>query len=550
MNKRVDDAESRAGEAVARVLNKNSDDAVGASREARRILDDELEVARKTETKLWGEVDKEVPSPTKKTIEAFNSIKDEISPNEQVMKPLEGFIQGLIKRKDATLEQRAGRGFMATAQRQGFKPVVRVSAKELFRKRSVALNLARQAKATGRFNDARMLNKLADGMLEDLNQVTDASAIDARKFSKSLNERFNTKLIKDIRDAQPEVALETGIGRLNQGSDTQRALNIQAMKRATESTEASEALAQTQKSFIQSSAARIIDPQTGQVNASKLADLIKQNPQTLREVGLLDDVSNIKQQVRLANILQKTAVEGKAFAKQRSIAGQILDEGKKGGLRNVVDNAFNSKYQAEAFRDLNNMVKRAKNPQAVEGLQHEIFDALLNKATIKGGDLDGLISGKQLEDLLNSKIGKKTLRQNLLSSQLITPNQMTQVSQIARKARIFEDSVRDPAKLNDIMKTGDGLLNLFARVVGSKVGANSFLGKMLGGTTLIAQSAFSKMAQKTIEKVPALKVQGVLTKAMQDPKLMAMLLEKSPKSPIQTQRRINAYLLQGGLIED
>jgi hypothetical protein len=286
------------------------------------------------------------------------------------------------------------------------------------------------------------------------------------------------------------------------------------------------------------------------VNASKLADLIKQNPQTLREVGLLDDVSNIKQQVRLANILQKTAVEGKAFAKQRSIAGQILDEGKKGGLRNVVDNAFNSKYQAEAFRDLNNMVKRAKNPQAVEGLQHEIFDALLNKATIKGGDLDGLISGKQLEDLLNSKIGKKTLRQNLLSSQLITPNQMTQVSQIARKARIFEDSVRDPAKLNDIMKTGDGLLNLFARVVGSKVGANSFLGKMLGGTTLIAQSAFSKMAQKTIEKVPALKVQGVLTKAMQDPKLMAMLLEKSPKSPIQTQRRINAYLLQGGLIED
>jgi len=87
-------------------------------------------------------------------------------------------------------------------------------------------------------------------------------------------------------------------------------------------------------------------------------------------------------------------------------------------------------------------------------------------------------------------------------------------------------------------------------VVGSKVGANSALGRMMGGTTLIAQSAFSKMAQKTIEKVPALKVQDVLTKAMQDPKLMAMLLEMGPKSPIQTQRRINAYLLQAGLLED
>ena len=93
------------------------------------------------ETRLWDEVDKGVPSPIDKTIRAFNSIKDEISPNEQVMKPLEGFIQGLIKRKDATLAQRSGRGFLATAQRQGFQPVVRVSAKELFRKRSVALNL-------------------------------------------------------------------------------------------------------------------------------------------------------------------------------------------------------------------------------------------------------------------------------------------------------------------------------------------------------------------------------------------------------------------------
>ena len=58
MNKRVDDAESRAGEAVARVLNKNSDDAVGASREARKIIDDELKKARAKETQLWGEVDK------------------------------------------------------------------------------------------------------------------------------------------------------------------------------------------------------------------------------------------------------------------------------------------------------------------------------------------------------------------------------------------------------------------------------------------------------------------------------------------------------------
>ena len=554
MNKRVDDAESRAGEAVARILNKNSDDAVGASREARRILDDELKKARQTEAQLWSEVDKSVTIPNlgMGTIKKTDAIKAEMLPEEKLPAPIEAFVNRLRR------NEKVGKGAEPYFQRESdLQPTPRpiekpspISAKDLFRARSRALEMGREATAKNKFGQARRMNEIADAMLDDLMMVTDETAIVARDFSRKLNQRFNTDLIRGIRKVEPEVALETGIGKLGAGSDTQRALNIQAMKRATESTEASEALARTQKSFIQSSTARIIDPQTGQISPRKLADLIKENPQTLREVDLLDDVSNMDQLVRLANVLQKTAKQGQAFAQKRSIAGQILDEGNKGGLRNVIDNAFNSKYQAEAFRDLNNVVKRAKDPQAVEGLQHEIFDVLLSKATIKGGDLDGLISGKQLEDLLNSKVGDKTLRQNLLSSQLVTPNQMNEVTRVARMAKIFEDSVSDPAKLNDIMRTGDGLLNLFARVIGSKVGANSFLGQILGSSTLIAQSAFSKIAQKTIEKAPALKVQGVLTKAMQDPKFMAMLLEKNPRSPIQTQRRINAYLLQAGLLED
>jgi len=525
MQTRVDNAESRVGEAVAKVLNKNSDDAVAASREARRILDDELKKARQTETQLWSEVDKSVTAPGLgfNTVQKADKIKAEMLPEEKLPKPIEAFINRL------------------TAQE---KPI---AAKELFVARSRALEMAREATAKSKFGQARRMNEIADSMLEDLMTVTDETTTLARNFSRNLNERFNTDLIKGIRKVEPELALEKGIGA---ASDTQRALNIQAMRRATESSEASAVLAKTQKNFIQAGAARVIDPQTGQVNPRKLAELIKNNPQTLREVGLLDDITNMDQQVRLAGILQKTAKEGQGFATQRSIAGQILDKGKKGGLRNVVNNAFESKFQVEAFRDLTNMVKRAKSPEALEGLRHEVFDTLLSKATIKGGDLDGLISGKQLEELLSSKVGDKTLRQNLLSSKLVTPEQLTNLAHIGRKARIFEEAATDPAKLNTIITTGDGVVNLLARVIGSKVGANSAVGQVMGGTTLIAQSAFAKMAQKTIEKVPALKVQSVLTKAMEDPKFMAMLLEMGPKAPKQVNTRINAYLLQAGLLED
>lgn len=544
----VEKAQDRAVNAVSRVLTKNKDDAVKASAEARQIIDDELKIARNMETRLWDEVDKGVPSPTDKTIQAFNSIKDEISPNEQVMKPLEGFIQGLIKRKDATLAQRPGRGFIATAQRQGFKPVVRVGAKELFRKRSVALNLARQAKATGRFNDARMLNKLADGMLEDLNQVTDATANVAREFSRSLNEKFNTKLIRGLREAEPGVFLE----KAGQASDAQRAFNFQALKRATERTvdtmetgRTTEVLNKLQRDFMESAAAEVIDPFTNQIKPAALSRFVDNNQLTLREVGMLDDITDVDKKVKLATTLQDTAKKGRAFIEKKSLAAQIA----KGSddLSEVLTKAFDSNYQADAFKDLVRTVKRSKNPDAIEGLRHGVFDELTKRATINKGDLEGLISGNNLEQLLNNKVGNKTLRQNLLDTGLITPEQSANLTKIAEKAKIFEDAATDPRKLDTIISTGDGVINLLARWSGSQLGAKTVAGQ---GAPLMMAGAGSRAMQRMLEKVPALKVQGVLTKAIQDPKFMAYLLQKRPKPQKQLDTRINAYLLQAGLLQD
>lgn len=555
LNKRVENAETRMGEAIAKVLNKNSDDAVLASKEARKIIDTELKKARQTETQLWSEVDKSVTIPNLgiSTIKKTDKIKAEMLPEEKLPAPIEAFVNRLKR------NQNVGKDIAPYYQRQSdLQPSPRtiekptpIPARELFTARSRALEMAREATARSKFGKARRMNEIADAMLDDLMTVSDETATVARDFSRNLNERFNTKLIRGIRNQDPELALEQGIGSLTTQGDTRRALNIRAMKQATESDGASMALAKAQKSFVQKSAARVVNSQTGEIDPRKLSELIQDNPQTLREVGLLDDMNDMNQRVKLVRTLQKTASDGKAFATQRSLASQLIDEGsKRGGLTNVIDNAFNSKFQRAAFNDLSKLVTRTKNPEALEGLRHAIFDNLLEKATIKGGNLDGLISGKKLNELLNTKVGDKTLQQNLLASKLLTPKQLTQVAQVARKASIFENAATDPAKLNTIISTGDGVLNLLARVIGSKVGANSALGQMMGGSTLIAQSAFSKYAQKMLEIVPATKVQGVLTKAMEDPKFMAMLLEMSPKSPKQTQTRINAYLLQAGLVED
>ena len=533
LDARVNKAQGRADDAVTRVLTKNSDDAVKASSEARKIIDNELALARKTETKLWGEVDKGVNAPTEETIKAFNSVKDEIGPAEQLVKPLEAFMQGLIKREGIDFQPGRSGNFR--------------SAKELFRKRSVTLSLARQASSTGRFNDARLLNQIADGMLADLNRVTDSTAVVARGFSRDLNEKFNTKLIRGLRKGEPGVFLE----KASQASDAQRAFNFNALKRATERSVDTMEQGQTtalmnklQKDFMESSAAQTVDPFTNQIKPAAFSRFIKNNELTLKEVNLVGDLGDIEQKVKLASMLQKSAKSGKAFVEKKSLAAQITRG--SDDLGEVLAKAFDSPHQVDAFRDLSRTVTRANDPNALEGLRHGVFEELLKRATVRKGDFEGLISGQRLEEILQAPSGRKTLRDNLIDSKLLTREQSGSLNKIIQKATIFEEAAMDRNKLNSIITTGDGLINLLARWSGAQMGAATAAGK---GAPLMMAGAGSRAMQKFLEKVPALKVQGVLTEAIRNPKLMADLLELAPKATKQVGQRINAYLLQAGLID-
>ena len=532
LDKRLDNARNRMDDAISKALTKNPEDAVKASAEARSILDKELKLARSTESKLWNEVDKSVPSPTEDTIRAFKSIKDEISPDEQVMKPLESFIQGVIKRSEEGLQ---------------------ISAKELFRKRSVALSQARQATATGRFNDARMLNKIADGMLSDLNKVTDVTTKVAREFSRDLNEKFNTKFVRGLRKEEPGVLFE----KATQGSDAQTAFNMQALKRTTERlvdpmevAQTKRAMEKLQRDFMESAAARTVDPVTGQVKPAAFSKFIKSNQLTLKETGMLDDLTNIDKQVQLSKTLQDTAKRGRAFVEKKSLAAQI--RGGSDDLNEVVSKAFDSPYQVNAFRDLSRTVKRGKNADAMEGLRHAIFDELIRRSTTKmpfkqlSDEPIELISGTKLKEVLETVAQGKSVRQNLLDSGLISRAQSENLDKVIGKAEVFESAMGNKKRMDELINTGDGWINLLSRGVGAQLGAKTVAGK---GAPLLMAGAGSRAAQRLFEKVPALKIQGVLTEAMRNPALMSDLLRYTPKSPKRALSRINAYLLQAGLTD-
>lgn len=539
LDKRLAAAQGRAGDEVARVLSKNSDDAVNASRAAGDILEGELKLARGTEKKLWGEVDKTVPAGTENTVRVFKNMQEELLDVENISNPVQAWIVGVMKRQSQNKIPSGKRGFLTVANKFGFQKPFTLQAKELFRARSRGLELARNARADNRFDEARRLEKISSAMLDDLMAVTDETAVVARDFSRTLNDKFNTDFMRKVLRADSGVALEVA----SSASDAQRALNFQAMKQATQreidtmvSPVTTQTLAKMQKDFIGSAAAKVVNTDTLKVEPKKLRDFIRDNQQTLKEVNLVDDLTNVDQQVRLANMLEGTAKTGRAFAKKHSIAGQILDaSGKKGGLQGVINSAFESNYQANALRDMVTTIKKANTPGALEGLRHSVYDKLIDDATIKDGKLGGLISGNKLDQLLDAKTGETTLRENLLKSNLLTADQSKNLNIISKESKILESSVNDASKLNSLMGSGSGMVNLLASLAGSKAGKFS----MMGDNSLIVQGAFAKQARKLFGEVPSLKVQGILTRAIQDPKLMAMLLRKGTTGAKQIKSGIN-----------
>ena len=529
--KRVEIAEEKAGDAVNRVLSKNAEDGINASAEARKIIDNELTLARKTEKQLWSQVDKSVRIPTSNldVVKKFNQLRDDVPAEfRETLFPKE--VNAFIKRVEMQPEP--------------------ISAKELFNVRSRILDRQRSLTAQKEFDKARPMKDIANSLLQDLEKVTDVTATEARAFSRSLNEKFNTKLINKLQDLDPTLFLERAKG----GSDAARAVNFQALKKATQRTvdtmeapQATETLNKLQKDFMESAAASVVNQSTNQANAQKLTKFIQANKLTLKEIGMLDDVTNVEQQVKLAETLKKTAFDGvsKLIKERKSLAAQLA--GGSDDLSGIIKQKFDSNFQAQAFKDLARTVKRTKNPEALEGLRHAVFDELFDRAKVGKGDLQGLISGNKLDEILNAKAGRKTVRQNLLDSGLITPQQSASLTTISQKAKLFEDAVNDPRKMQKLVTMGDGVMDVLARAGGSAIGSMMALAK---SSPLIMSALGAKIGRKVVTEVPALKLQGVLTEAAVNPKLMRSLLQSRPKAAKATDIAIRGYLLQAGLLQD
>ena len=127
----------------------------------------------------------------------------------------------------------------------------------------------------------------------------------------------------------------------------------------------------------------------------------------------------------------------------------------------------------------------------------------------------------------------KPLMEILIDEDIFSAEESLRLQRLLTAGAGTQKKILDPGFdiTADIKTSGDVLTNLLTRVVGARAGTQ--VASLLPGTNtnaLIAGAAGSQAAQALIQKVPITSTFKVLTRAIEDPKYMATLLEKAEVS--------------------
>tara|TARA_R100001440_G_scaffold642_2_gene2014 strand:- start:4329 stop:6974 length:2646 start_codon:yes stop_codon:yes gene_type:complete len=525
LDERVKMAQKRAQELQA--TNLPNVDRAQVNSQARDIVETALKTARDTENQLWSGVKRDLTVQADNTLEAYNKVKASLASGEELPAPLKAVIKDIKKDQK---KKNLGKGETTTGN--------------LLRTRSRYLELAREARAQKRFNDARMYREVSDGILKDLEPVEGDIAKTARAFSRELNKKFTEgfvgKTLGFDRDGGITVDPTRTLDVARTGQDQQTLLNLQALRNAAG--DQSGDMMQLQQNFLQSFANKATN-YDGSINPQELDRFIKSNAQTIQDLGLTDSFRSTETAARLAERVAKQAQDGTKFARTKSTAAKVL------GTNNVNDfvlNVLKSNDVAGGIRDVARLAKRSRDPSVMDGLRYGVYETLLDSATTGSG----MISGNRLEQILNAKTGNQTVRQSLMVNGLFNSQQMKNVDRLIAKTKEFESALANSEQFENLLGKEDVFFDLLLRIGGANLGGSSALGQAAGAPIVLA-GAGVRTAQKVFDKMPKLRIKTILAEAIKDPKLMADLLERPTTAKLKAARnkRLNAVLVQAGIFD-
>lgn len=517
-----------------------------ASVEARNALNSAKNTARGRETSLWAALPQDKTINPQNLLAAREKIRERLLPNENMPAPVEAFTASLSRQGGTeqlgALDARgnllgAGSGLAPTSRQVNAE----ATSGELLRLRNRALTLSRNARSKDDFDLANQMNLIAEGALDDLGGLSD----EARTFSRNLNDQFKRGFAGDVlaRDAtgasriEPEQTLSRAFG-------TGGALGDVRMRQLGEAAQfggEGAAMLSQQDRFLRGAVQSVVDQTTGRVNPDRLAAWQRQN------ASILERFPQLKADLGTAETAQRTFDRVQAMTDKASRnAGKTLIA-RMAGFENPtseIGKIVSGPNRVGQYASLARSAQKA-GPEAVAGLRSSTLESVFKNSTNQAGEFDFARLAQQLT--YRGPSGRDpSLLEMMRTNGVLDEAADQRLRAIVNRATSLENALRTPAGTNQLVDDPDALTDFLTRTIGANIGAKAGGGS---GATLVAASAGSKLMRKWFQKLPANKVQEVLVEAAENPRFMAMLLEK-PKSAQQAReltRQMNAFLYGAGI---
>lgn len=464
----------------------------------RRELQKAFDVLKKKESALWEKVPKELSVSTQNSKQEYRDILSSLS------KAQSEDIPSVAKRllsKDSDLWQDA-------------EPL-----KELQGLRSKLLEQSRLARSEGQLNKARISDKLADAVFEDIkSNTTDSSLQDAIKFTRDIKERFNRGSVADLfgfektggKTIDPTMTLASTVG----AGGVKGNVSFDELLKASDTPELREGVEQYLLSQLESSAIK-----NGQLNPLQAKKFVKKN------IDILDKFPSRKQQILDAiKITEEVAKNPTAIDSNLALVSKYI----KSPIGNEIKTVLDAGNPKQAAINLKKVVLKDKTGKAYKGLKSAFVEHMIDKSR-KDGEIAADVLLAQLKNKRNSEVMPVLLGQKDVSRLKRVANELQKIQ------------TKEKFQLEGIVSDKNALETV-ARIIGAKIG--SAIGGGDTGASLQVAQIFSGKARNFVRNITRSRAEKILIQAIQDPTLMKALLTNTTSTQGQklAVRRLNAWL--------
>lgn len=498
---------------------------------AREELDKALSAAVKQERELWNAVPSDVRVPTANSTSAWSELVA-ATPKAQ-----QGDLPAIARR----LLNPKSEDFLGTEN----------SVRELQGLRSKLLETARQARAAGKFNKARLADELAEAVLTDLgatrNQVEGEAGEALRlalDFSADKAERFRKGAVGKLlgtdktgtASVDPRLTLERTVGKGGPAA----AVEVQALSNAMERSGNLPAMQDAMQDFLRDEFRRKVI-QNGQISPGAAKSFMSKFEDALSLFPNLQRQFNEAIQSGNAAVVASRRAEsvGKGLSNPKVSRAAVFIEGP---VDTAMARVAKAKDPAKVMRELVRQARRDPTGAALEGLKTGFGEYLIKQASLGTTDAAGefVISGQRLQKLLSEGPTRR------MAAQLLKPDELKRLRTIANTAARIEARVAASPKPEGIVADAPGVISsTLARIIGAQFGR--VIASKTGGGTVQTPGFVGGLFKRLLDRGVQDPARRLIVDAIQDPKLFRALTTEGGgdvfKQREEVRRQLNAWAI-------